>query len=316
MTQPTASDVRLVDPVQSNVLVSYMQKQDRFVADRAFPGVQVPNDKGTYAIYSKGYWLSDEAERRAYGADYPTSGFAVTSSTFTTEQYALSKMIADEDVANNLTPMGLRTAATRWLGLKFLIRKERLFAAAAMASSVWATDTSVSNKWNDGVAGDPVGDVRTGKRTISQSTGFKPNVMIMGEIVEDRLILHPDIIDRLKYVQAATAETIRGALAAIFGIDMILVGEAIYNTAAEGQTASISPIIDDDALLLYAQPSPSLEEPSGGYNFYWNPGGGQGAILRTVRDDKKDADMAKGKFQLVYKVVATDLGYFMPDCVD
>ena len=316
MSQPTANELQAVDPVLTRTMVTYMQDASRFVASRAFPGVPFDKDGETYYKFDKGYWLSDEAEERAYGDDYAESGFKASTGTAQTVQYALSKKIPDEDVANNQAPMDLRVASVNWLGLKFLIRKERLFAAAAMASSVWETDKTVDNKWSDTVNGDPVGDVTTGKRTISQSTGQKPNRLIMGEIVHDRLKLHPEIIERVKYVQRATGANVRAALADVFEVDELLVAEAIYNSANEGQTASISAIIDDDALLVYAEPTPSKFTPSAGYCFYWNPGGGEGAILRSVRIDKNDADMVKGKIQLVYTVVATDLGYFFPDVTD
>ena len=101
----------------------------------------------------------------------------------------------------------------------------------------------------------------------------------------------------------------------IFNIPNIYVGQAIYNSANEGQTASMSAIFDDDALLLYVTGTPSVFEPSAGYSFSWAPGGGMGGV-RSYYADSKDAMMLKFKMQLVHKVVATDLGYFFSDVTD
>lgn len=315
MARPTVNDVQLVEPVLTNALISYMQAESRFIADRVFPAVPVANDSGTIPIFTKKYWFTDEMEDRAPGQKYPRGDFAVESTTYKTHQWALSTPIPDEVEANNQFPMALESAAVRWLGGKALIRRERLFAAAAMATSVWETDKTVDNKWSDYSASDPVSDILTGKRTISQSTGFTPNTMIMGEIVRDRLSNHPDLLDRIKYVTMATQGSVDAALSQIFAIGQIFVAPAIYNSANEGQTASMGAIIDDDALLLYVTSAPSLYEPSAGYSFNWAPGGGMGAIRRYY-DDESDATFIKNKMQMVHKVTATDLGYFFSDVTD
>jgi len=250
------------------------------------------------------------------GAQYARAGFGVSSTTYTTIQYALSKPIADEEEANSQLPMTLEQAAIRFLGLKALIKKEREWASDFMKTSVWDTDDNNSTTdWDDYSGSDPVGDVRTAKRTISQSTGYTPNVMVMGEIVEDALVNHPDLIDRIKYTQMATSGSVRGAMAALFGLEEILVGMAIYNSANEGQSASMGAIIDDDALVMYRNNSPSIFEPSAGYTFHWAPGGGLGGIMPLVREAANDSDLIRLKMQWDQKAVCTDVGYFFADVV-
>ena len=315
MSLPTGKDVQAVDPILTNMLLAYYQSENRFVADRVFPGVSVPYDSGTYYYFPKGYWFGDNAQPRAYGANYARGDFGVSTDTFTTIQYALMKTIADEERANSQLPMDLETAAIRWLGMQQLIRRERAWASDFMKTGVWS-DGTITNKWSDYEASDPIADIRTGKRYISQRTGFAPNKLVIGEIVEDRLINHPDLIDRIKFTQMAGVGNVRSALASLFGVDEILVAAAIYNTVNETQTASMSPIVDDDALLIYATPTPGIFEASAGYTFYWAPGGGLGGIQPIVRDVKSDADLIKTKQQFDQKATATDLGYFMADCVD
>lgn len=313
---PTINDVQQVEPVLNNVLLGYFQNERRFIADRVFPGVRVDKDSGTYYTFDKKYWFSDEAKRRAPGQAYPRGEFGVSTGTYKTEQWALAKDIADEEEANNQMPMSLERAAVRWLGLKALIRKERQWASEFMATGVWGTDKTVTNKWSDTTNGDPIGDIQTGRRTVSQATGFAPNALVLGEIVRDRLIEHPDVISRIQYVQAATPDSVEAVLASLFRVGRILVAEAIYNSANEGQTATMAPIIDDDALLLYVTDAPSIVEPSAGYAFYWEPGGGLGAIQPMYRDEEAQANLVRFKMQFDYKKVAADLGYFFTDVTD
>jgi len=318
MPLPTINDVQAVDPVLTNLLVGYMQSDSRFVASRVFPVVPVDKDSGTYFIFTKKYWFVDELEQRAPGAIYAAGGFGVSSTTYTTIQYAKEYIIADETRANSQIPMDLERVGVMWLGQQSLIRKERGFAADFMVTGVWGTDVAGSTdftKWSDYAASDPVANIRTAKRTISTNTGQNANTMVCGEIVEDRLANHPDLIDRLKYTQSATDGTVRGALAAIFGLERLDVSTAVYNSANTGASASMAAIIDDDALVCYSPGSASLMTPCAGKTFVWGPGGGAGSI-KMDRRSNRDADAVMHKEQWDQASVATDVGYFLSDCVD
>lgn len=316
MPQPTQSQIQAVDPVLTNLLIGYMQADDRFQAMRVFPPVPVEKDSGTYYIMTKKYWFLDDLARRAYGDKFARSGYGVSTSTYATQQWGLEHPIAVEDRANSQVPMDLEQVGLRWLAQQSLIRKERAFASDFMSTSAWTTNTSTSNKWSDYAASDPVGDVRTSQRTVSQLTGLRPNVMLMGEIVDDRLQNHPDIIDRVKYVQAATAGNIENAMADVFGLDQYLVSRAIYNSANEGQTFSGSAIIDDDALICYVDASAGVFGATAGKTFVWGPGGGQGAVAPMYFENQTKSDILQHSEQWDQKVTAADLGDIRDDVVD
>lgn len=315
MSLPSINDVQAVDPVLTNLLIGYMQADDRFVASRVFPEVSVDKDNGTFYKFTKKYWMSDGMEQRAPGDQYARSGFGVETDTYKTLQWALAKPIADEERANSQVAMDLETAAVKWLAQKNLIRKERAFAADFMVNSVWDNnDNNSATDWDDFALGDPVANVKTGRRTISQNTGVLANALVVGHIVDDALTNHPDILDRLKYVQAVTAGNVAAAMADIFGIGMYLAAMASYNSANEGQTFSGAAIIDDDALLTVVDPSAGIFGATGGKTFVWTPGGGGGLILQN-RLDEVDADLIKQKAQWDQKMVAGDLGYLWIDIV-
>lgn len=311
---PTNADLHPVDPVLTNFALGYMQGENRFVATRAAVPVMVAEQSGTYFVFDKKYWFLDEMQRRVPGGPYASGGYGVSTDTYATEQWALEHAIPDENRAANQSGADLESLGTQWLAGRALLRKERLLSAL-FATSVWTTDNTTSTKWSLSTTSTPVSDIRTAKRTISQLTGFVPNTMICGEIVEDKLVVNNDITDRMKYTQAATVETVRGALAALLGIGQILVAQAVYNTANEGTTASLSPIIDDDALICYQDPSAGVFGATAFKMFYWEPGGGQGGV-RRYRKDANDADVLKMKMQVTFKKVSADLGYFFSNIVD
>ena len=314
MSMPTGLDVQAVDPVLTNLLVGYMQNDSRFVADRVFPGISVDKDSGTYYIMTKKYFFSDDLAPRAYGEQFPIADFNVSSTTYTTAQFALGKRIADEVRANSQLPLDLETATVQWLAQKALIRKERGFASDFVKASVWATDATPTD-WDDYTSGDPITDILTGNLTISHSTGYYPNTLVLGLIVHNALVNHPDLIDRLKYVAVAGVNQMEAAMGNVLGIENYLVSKASYNSANIGQTGTNVAIIDDDAVLMYVTPTPGIMTASAGYTFNWAPGGGLGSILPMHRDGENQADLIRVKMQIDQKAVATDCGYTFIDIV-
>lgn len=315
MAQPTHSEIQVVDPVMTNLLVGYMQADNRFIASRLFPFVPIEKQSATYYLFTKKYWFVDSMVKRAPGVKFARSGYGIESATCYAELFGLEHPIADEARANNQVPMNLEQSGLRWLAQQSLIRKERAFAADFMTTGVWGTtDSNSATDWDDFTAGDPVNDILTARRTVSNNTGFDPNTVAVGYIVHQALMNHPDLIDRIKYVQTALAANVENAIAAAFGVSNYIVGKASYNSANEGQTFSAAAIVDDDALVCYVAPAPGLMEPSAGYTFTWAGGGAEGQV-GMYRDQSVKSDIIQHSEAWDQKCVASDVGYIFLDIV-
>lgn len=320
MTLPTVNDVQLVEPILTNLLVSYMQSDNRFVASRVFPYVPVDKDSGTFYTIPKAAFFRDEMEERAPGGEFANIDYSVSSDTYKTLQYAVAAEIPDEVRVNSQMPLSQETLKMRLFAQRSLIRKERAFAADFMVNSVWGTtDNNSTTDWDDTVSGDPVLDIETARRTISNNTGMDPNTMVLGYIVHQAIKTHPDILDRLKYTTAATGSAVEAALAAIFEVDNYWVAKATYSATNESATFSATAIIDDDCLVCHVDPSAVLlsgteAAATSGKTFTWAGGGGAGSVY-THYDPKIHATVLQHKEQWDQKAIATDLGYLFLDVV-
>lgn len=315
MALPTVNDIQAVDPVLTGLLLGYMQADTRFVASRVFPVINVEKDSGTYYIFDKKYWFQDEMVKRAPGSNFARAGFGVSTSTYATLQWGLEHPIPYEVEANNQTPMSLQEAGLRWLATQSLIRKERQFASDWMLYSAWSNyDNNSATDWDDFSAGDPVSNVLTAQKTVSDSTAQNPNTMVLGVIVHNALVNHPDVIDRIKYTTAATIGNIESALASLFGIQNYLVARASYSSTREYTTMTAAAIIDDDCLICYTSPTPQMLVASAGYTFAWAGGGGVG-MVGSYDDRASRSTILQHVEQWDQKAVATDVGYFFADIV-
>tara|TARA_R110002167_G_scaffold143958_2_gene333681 strand:- start:34758 stop:35747 length:990 start_codon:yes stop_codon:yes gene_type:complete len=325
-SQPSRSDVHINGPL-SSVSLAFIQSADAFVADRAFPRLAVAKQSDSYFTYDRGYFNRAEMEKRAPGAESAGANYALSSATYSADVWALHRDVADQVRANADSPISLDREATELLTLQGLLRKEKEWAGAHFITGVWtteragvaATPTGTQFLRWDVAASTPIEDVRSGVRTVQESTGFRPNRMVLGRSVYDALLDHPDIVGRLDRGQTSgTAMVMRDTLASLFEMDEILVMDAIENTANEGATNVHAFIGGKNALLIYTPAAPGLMIPSAGYTFTWNGLLGGGALatrISRMRMDHLKSDRIEIEMAFDQKLVSADLGAMFLDAV-
>jgi hypothetical protein len=326
MTQPTARAVHIDQPL-TNISIAFLQNAANFVASRVFPNIRVQKQSDVYFTYDRGFFNRNEAKLRGPATEAAVAGFGLSTDSYMAKVVALKAQMAWQVMSNADTPVQLERANTEMLLHKMLIEKEVDWASKYFTGSVWGTqydgaasspDTDEVIHWSDQTSGDPIGDIRTAKTDIMESTGFMPNTMVVGQRVLDALVDHPDIVDRIKYSGGVgnqnPARTTVEALSQLFEIDRILVMRAIQNTAAEGDANAHSFIGGKNALLAYVAPTPGLMTPSAGYTFTWS--GYQGATNEFgISVERRERDLIKAtevemELAYVHKLVANSLGTF------
>ena len=332
MTNPSAGAVH-VDSALTNISVAFFQRAENFVAGRVFPNVPVDKQSDRYFTYDRGDFNRDEARERAPGTESAGSGFDLDNTpTYYAKVFAFHKDIPDQIVANADAAVNLERAAAEFVAHKMLIRKEKDFMTKFFQGGIWTHDidgvsgtpgTGEVKQWSDTTLGDPIGNIRNGKSTVMESTGFMPNTLMLGQRVFDTLVDHPDIVDRVKYSGGVgnqnPALVNEQTLAALFGVERVIVGRAIENTAQDGLTNAHSFIAGKKALLCYSAPTPSLLAPTAGYTFSWQGYLGTtnqfGIATSRFRMEHLKSERVEGEISMDHKLVSADLGYFWDSIV-
>lgn len=316
MSQPTKAQVH-IDKVLTNISVGYIQDTNEFIADRIFPIVPVNKQSDKYFTYDKEAFARDQAEKRSGAEESAGGGYKVGTGNYYCDQYSFHKDVPPDIEANTDAPLNAFRDATDYVTRAMLIKREKDFVSTFFKTSVWDTDVTLSgtDQWSDFANSDPIDDIVTAIRTAHQASLNKPNTMVLGPLVYDKLKEHPDIVDRVKYTSRdnITADM----LAAKFDLDRVLVGEAVSATNVEGATTSLSYSWGKHALLVYSAPRPSLLMPSGGYIFNWNTFGNNfGArINRFPMQELNNAERVEGDMAYDLKVVSAECGYFIENAV-
>ena len=318
--KPDAGDVH-VDALLTQLSIAY--RNLTYIADQIFPVVQVEKQSDIVPQYDQSHWFRDQAREWVPGTPLHESGYTVdNTATYFCIGYQIAKLIPDHVRANADQPYDMDRDATEWVTDQLGLRRERAFVADFWKTSVWGTDytggTSFT-KWSDYGGSDPMTDIRqTARRTLRRKIGRNPTLLVLGDLTRDVLIDHPDFVDRIKYTQEGVVT--EALLARLLDVDTVLVGESVYTADEEGTAeASVTYTAnwDDDALLLYVPPRPSILTPSAGYTFFWRPLTGGGLqFIRRIRDDKIKVDIIDGQTYFDQKAISTAAGAFFSDAVD
>lgn len=324
MSQPTQGDVHVNAPL-TDISIAYIQSAAAFVAAQVFPNIPVSKQGDRYYTYERGDFNRDDMKVRSAGSESAGSGYTLDNTpTYYAPVYAFHKDIPDQVRNNSDAVLNPDREATEFVTQKALIRRERIWATNYFDTAKWTYEVAGVDsspgasevlQWDD-ASSDPIHDIRTGIATVLQSTGFKPNTLVLGYFTMLALIDHPDIVDRVKYGVAGQQNISQVGLpelSMLFKIPRIFVMEAIYNTAAELQTNSHAFIGGKHALLCYSAPAPGLMTPSAGYTFSWTGhlgAGAQGGRIKRFRMEPLASDRVEIEMAFDCKKVAADLGYF------
>lgn len=296
----------------TNVAIGYTN--DEYIAEQLLPTFPVQFQSGKHFIYDKGRFRN-VPNKRATGAPSNEVTLKLTTGLpYFAEDHALKQFVADEDVKNAITPTDPYFDATENVSELHLINREIETATLLTSTGTMTQNTTLSgtSQWNDFSNSDPIANVRTGKQTIHAAIHKNPNTLVMGRQVWDKLIDHPAFIERVKY--SALGVMTADLMARILEVDRILVGQAGKNTAAEGQTDSMSYIWGKDAFLAYIAPKVQPKMITLGLTYQWQQK--QVERLRgTDEEDRKGTYIRVGNFYYDENIIAASAGYLMKSVV-
>ena len=332
MPQPTLGDVHVNRPL-TNISVAYSQEAAgvEFVADRAFPGDSRRKQKRP-VLHLQARRLQPRRDAEARARDR-VRGLRLRARF---DRHVQLRRVGAAQGCGRPDPREQRLAALARSRRDHLPDQQgahpprervgrRSSSRPACGPAKWrARPTSDSTHvvfW-DYATSSPITDIRHAKTQARlNSGGFVPNIGVFSRPVFDKLVDHPDFIDRTKYGQTAPnpAMATRRIIAEILELEEVLVMDAVYNTAAEGATESNSFIGGLAAALFYRPRNAGLMTPSAGYTFNWTgmigSTGGAGLRIKTFRMEHLGSDRVEIDAAFDMRLVSKDCGFFFNNVI-
>jgi len=221
--------------------------QSKMIALQVFPSIDVGLQAGPFGkITLESLMRAADTKRGSHG-EYNEASFEFTDDTYATKENGISVLVDRRNAAIYMNYFNAEAIAARLSRNIVMTNMERLVAALVF-DSVTFSPTNVSNEWNVS-AGEPINDVESAVQRLSDK-GIIANALVISLKVFRNLRNNPQVIDRITAngagVAAKPSDVTRQMLAAVFDLENILVGGAQYNSAKEGQSASLTQIWDDE----------------------------------------------------------------------
>lgn len=317
-----------VDEYLTNLTLNWVTDQN-FIADKIFPVVDVAKKSDNFYTFDP-----DEANREVNSGDLLLAPrteprkFDVShgSSNYMAKVYGLAFDIDVQTMANEDEVLMIRERKAQQLMYKLLAARDRHFISTFMGSGIWDVDlvgTTDFTKWSNS-ASTPIDDVRTWKRAFEvRNYGLKANKIVLTRDIIDTLMANPQVLGRINggATIANPALIDETLIAQIFGVEQIVVAEAVTNAAAVGATATPAYMLTDQLLMVHTPASAGLDTPASGLIFAWNaiPNVSWGISMESFTDDalarQQIAEQVHGKMAYDMKAVGTALGTYVSDLI-
>ena len=299
-----------VDKILTQFSIAYRNAQ--YISPIILPFLKVKEKNGKFAKYSKDNLRVHSDSTRAPGTRAKSADYTVSQGSYACAEHALEKLIPDEFMNNQDSPYDAKRDGVMFLKDKIWGGQEAALATSLADTAIITQNTTRSgtDQWSDYAESDPLSNLRTARSTIKGATGQTPNLAFFGFQTWEQLRFHPDVVDRVKYVGTVDPGAVLRAVAQLLDVERVVVGDAVQNTANEGQADSLSYIWGKHAWLAYVAPRPSLVLPAFGYTFK-----DVDSVVDSYREEEKVSDVVRVRESYDQAIIDDTLAYLIKDAV-
>lgn len=272
MPQSTGRDLH-IDKLLSQMAISYMENET--IAGTIAPVVTVQKQSDAYSIFSRADAFRTEEDKRSPGAEANKITRTISSDTYYAHNYALKYPITIED-RENADPVHrqeLWNDAANYVTRKLALSWEVRAAALAFNTANVGSSSGVASEWDAAASSDPIGDLQTAMDIVEDTTGTRPNRLLMGNQAWRSLRRNDDILNRIFGTNNGGGFPNTAQVANLLEVPQIIVGNVYRNTANEAQAEALENIWTDHVLAYFAPERASRDLPSFMYSFRWASGG-------------------------------------------
>jgi hypothetical protein len=221
--------------------------QRGFIGLSIFPIFETPLQSADYPIIPLESLLKLQETKRAPRGSYNRSDYEFKTGTYACAEYGWEEPVDDSEAALYRRYFDAEEVAVKRCVDVILRNQEARIAAAIMNTGNITATSNVAIEWSTPATAVPRANINTAKAAMRAASGLVPNVIAMSKKVFDNTLMIKEITDAMVYtnpLQIGGEEAQRRILAQYFGVDEILVGGAIKDSAKKGQSSSIADLWD------------------------------------------------------------------------
>ena len=266
-------ELRVVDPVLTQIAHGYSNRIVEFVARKIFRLVQVVKEKGKVLTFTKENFVVRDTVRAMRGPSnrIPPTAFSYIEYELLEHDQELS--LDTREIAEANSAIRLESRTVRELTDTLALGQEKEVADYLQDNGNFNNTTTLlaAGSWISADNRDVLNDFRVARAAIKADIGRLPNTCVMAYDVFEELIAHQNIIDKVQY--SGLAEITKDILASLLGFktENFHVGVSDY-TIDSLAASTLTPLWTNTCIIAYVDQAEEASEynPSIGYTLQQN----------------------------------------------
>lgn len=295
----------------------YSVNKMRFIADLILPPLPVAKKAATLSV-TKRKNLTIPNIKRANGSTYNRVELYMGDMSYECANEGLEGQVTDEDVENYGSEFDAEVLKTQAVNLKMRLSRELTVKNLIFNTTTWdSTDADLYTD-NSGAPWDTAGSkvikqIQDAREKVRLNCGVPADSMIISESSFVNLLNNTEIKAKFPGATVITESMMRAQMGAIFGIRNLLVGQAVYNSADEGQDFSGAEIWPDDYALVAVLGEEGLPvtEPQLGRTMLWEKYASDVEYVESYREEQTESEIVRVKRFVQHKVFDEYFGHLM-----
>jgi len=257
--------------------------------------------------------------KRAPRANYGRSDYEFETGTYACEDNGWEEPVDDSE-ANLYRRYFIAEEVAVKRAVDILLRGQEVRIAAMMFNSGNFTVADAAIPWNTSATAVPRTNVEAGKIAMRAASGLEPNTIAMSKKVFTYLMLTAEITTAFRYtnpIEIGGMEAQKRIMAQYFGVDRVLVGDAIKDTAKKGQVFSLGDIWDDEYVGLFkvSAGGNDLREPVVGRTFLWTADSPGNIVTEQYREEQRRSNIYRVRHNVDECFIFQGAGYLLGNII-
>ncbi len=282
-------------------LEEYVQNAGDFIGTKLFPIFKTPQKAANFSAITRETLTQSPDTKRSKEGNYNRGSIGAKDITYACKENGFEMPLDDGDRKNYEKDFDAELAVSK-AAMNIVLRGQEVriaakaFDTAVFTGAALTTDVSGSNAWSDATK-DIIKTVRDGKAKVRQNCGLLPNAIVISYTNLNRCLENNGIKDAIKYTARPTEAEIINALKDLFGLQYVLVANAIKNSAKEGQAFSGTDIWSSTYALLavVAADGQDITQPSVGRTMLWANDSPENVMVEEYRDNPIRSDVFRSR---------------------
>jgi len=295
----------------------YTMSKVRLIADAVLPILGVAKEAATMSV-TKRKNLTIPATKHANGATYNRVELYMDDLAYACVDHGLEGQITDRDREKYASDFDAEVEKTQAIKTKMKLAREKRVKDLIFNTTTWPSGTAAlytdysSAPW-DAAGSKVIKQLQTVRELVRLNCGVPADSLVISESSMINLMNNTEILAKFPGATAITEAMLRAAMAAILGIPNLIVGQAVYNSADEGQDFSGAEIWPDDYAMVAVLGADGLPmtEPQLGRTILWENYTPDIEYIEMYRENQTKSDIINVEQSIDEKVFDAYFGHLM-----